>query len=229
MEKKFALVDIKGALLNCGADSAYYAEAVRNIFGLQLGTLDLSKYEGMTAQMAAEAILKENGVQDGMIKEKMVPFLEELQYSYNNYNGMKHLSKTKSIIVDGAEETLKALHSKGVELGVVTGELERIATLNLGRAGILEYFSSGTYGSSGRTYGDILASALGSVRSKHGDVPNSDIFVLSSNAEMISAAKALGLKTIAIPGPKNKNLMGVEADIHAGSIRDMKIIEELTA
>ena len=229
MEKRFALFDVKGALLSCGAASAYYTEAIRNIFGLQLDEIDLNKYEGMTAQMAAESILKENGVQDSMIKEKMTPFLEELQYSYNNYDGMAHIAKTKSIMADGAEEVLRAMQDKGIELCAVTGELERIATLNMDRAGILKYFRLGIYGSAGRTYSDLLAAALGSIKSKYGGYDKAGVFVISSNADMISAAKAEGLKAIAVPDRNGKNLMSSEADIHASSIRDPKVLKALTA
>ena len=229
MQKRFALIDIKGALLNYSADSAYYIEAIRNIFGLQLSALDLGRYAGMTARMTAEAILKEQGVQESMIKEKMGPFLEELQYSYNNYGGMAHIASNKSIMVGGADNTLRSIREKGVELCVVTGELERIATLNMDRAGIKGYFDIGTYGSSGRTYADLLAAALAAIKAKHGSVEKNDIFVLSANPDMIAAAKSQGLKTIAVPGPESKGLMGTETDIHTNGIKDRKIIDALTA
>lgn len=229
MSKRFALFDIKGTLLYCEQDPAYYIEAVRNIFGLQLDSIDLGKYAGMTAQMTAEEVLKGLGISDSMIKEKMVPFLEELQYSYNNYGGMAHIAKTTSIMADGAAETLRSLREKGVEVCAVSGELERIVTLNMDRAGIKGYFDMGTYGSSGRTYGDLIAAAVAAIKAKYGSVEKNEMFVLSGNPDMIAAAKEQGLKSIAIPSKSGKNLMGSEADIHTNGIRDRKIIEALTS
>ena len=93
-------------------------------------------------------------------------------------------------LFEDAEETLKYLKKKGFELGLITGNLKKIAMAKLKLAGIDSYFSFGGFGDN-LDRNDV---AMEAIKGREG----SEIFLVGDTPLDIIAGKKIGAKTIGI-------------------------------
>ena len=72
-------------------------------------------------------------------------------------------------LLPGVLELLEYLHARGATLGVATGNLEVIGKLKLSAAGILGFFTDGSYSDASEYRVEVFRSALTSIRRRLGD------------------------------------------------------------
>ncbi len=188
VQGKAMLFDANALMANSKDVSAYVAESIRNIYGIALG-VDLKEYKGMTSKETARAILLSHGLDGGEIDERLDRYIEDLPYSYYNTAWSDRV-----FLASGATNLLQELKKKGIILGIISGEIERIVREKMKKTNIDEYFD---IVSSGDTYEDmagILKSAVENA-SEHG-MEEGKVLSIAGTARMLSALKAAGIYTI---------------------------------
>ena len=192
---KLVLFDVNNTLTKDTKDiSEYVQESIRNIYGV-LVDVNLAKYEGMTAQETAEAVLLENGMQKDEIEQKLVRYTEDLFYSYYNVAG-----HDRQLALDGAKELLEGLSKEGVLIGIVTGETERVARFRLEKTAMLDYFKFGAFGNEAKSADGIVAKAL--EKAKIDFSFSGKVVLVSCYPNLVKAAKANGIAAIGIANGK---------------------------
>ncbi len=201
--------------------SDYVQESIRNIYGT-LVDVDLSKYEGMTAQETAEAVLLENGMQKEEIEEKLVRYTEDLFYSYYNVAG-----HDRQLVLDGARELLDGLSEKGVLIGIATGEAEKVARFRLEKTGLLEHFKLGAYGNEAKSADGIVSKAMDKART--GFSFSGKAVLVSCYPNFMKAAKANGIFSVGVAtgGFTSDNLSEAGAGAVIGTLRSTSEIEKM--
>lgn len=185
------MFDINNTLTKDTKDiSEYVQESIRNIYGV-LVDVDLSKYEGMTAQETAEAVLLENGMPRDEIEQKLVRYTEDLFYSYYNVAG-----HDRQLALDGARELLDELSRQGALIGIATGEAERVAKFRLEKTGLGSYFKFGAFGNEAKSAEGIVAKAL--EKAKSGFSFSGKAVLVSSYPNFVKAAKRAGIASVAV-------------------------------
>ena len=192
---KLVLFDVNNTLTKDTKDiSEYVQESIRNIYGT-LVDVDLSKYEGMTAQETAEAVLLENGMPKDEVEQKLARYTEDLFYSYYNVAG-----HDRQLAVDGAKDLLAELSKEDALIGMATGETEKMARFRLEKTSMLEYFMFGAFGNEAKSADEIVAKAIQKAK---------DDFSFSGKAVLVScypnfvkAAKQNGIAPVGLANGK---------------------------
>lgn len=221
---QLALFDVKDLLTKDSIDiSEYCAESIRNIYGVSI-EFSMSDYAGMTAQETAEAALVANGMQKDDADEKLPRLMEDLFYTYYNVAGHE-----KQLIVDGADELLKELKSKGAVIGIATGEIEKIARFRLEKAGLSEYFSFGAFGNEARDANGIVEAALQKAGAEFGT--GSGGLMVCTCPSFIVAAKSKGMKCVGVASGAfaKEALADAGADLAVESLKDRGKIAKLVS
>ncbi len=184
--------DANALVLNSKDVSEYVAESIRNIYGIAL-EVSLKDYKGMTSKALARSLLLSHGVDEHEIEARLDRYIEDLPYSYYNVAW-----SDKVLVAAGAKELLQELKKRGIILGIVSGDAERVLRDKLKNTGISEYFD---VWSSGDVYEDmagIIKSALDAA-SEQGMESGKAVSV-SDSARVIAAFKSAGVYTIGIEG-----------------------------
>ncbi len=193
---KLVLFDVKDTLTRDTKDiSEYVQESIRNIYGI-LVDVDLSKYEGTTAQETAEAILTENGMPKEEIEGKLVRYTEDLFYSYYNVAG-----HDRQLAVEGAKELLDEFTKEGALIGMATGEAEKVARFRLEKTGLLAYFKFGAFGNEAKSAEGIVAKAIDKAKTSFSF--SGKAVLISCHPNLIRAAKANGVTPVAVASGKS--------------------------
>lgn len=192
---KLVLFDVNNTLTKDTKDiSEYVAESIRNIYGTMV-EVELQKYEGMTAQETAEAVLLENGMPKDEIGLKLVRYTEDLFYSYYNVAG-----HDRQLLLDGAKDIVERLSKENVLMGIATGEPEKLARFRLEKVGLNDFFKFGAYGNEGKGADEIVAKAIEKARA--GFAFSGKVAVVSCYPNFMSAAKKSGATAIGVKGEK---------------------------
>lgn len=222
---KLVLFDVNNTLTKDTKDirdmSEYVAESIRNIYGT-LVDVDLSKYEGMTAQETAEAVLLENGMPKDEIEGKLARYAEDLFYSYYNVAG-----HDRQLALDGARELLDELSKDGVLIGVATGEAEKVARFRLEKTGMLDYFKFGAFGNEAKSADEIVAKAI--EKAKDNFSFSGKAVLVSCYPNFVKAAKQSGVAPVGVAdgkfAPQALSEAGAEAVVT--SLKSRSEIEKL--
>jgi phosphoglycolate phosphatase-like HAD superfamily hydrolase len=136
------LFDIDGTLLRGGTavHRDAFAYAFRHVYGR---ALDLSgeSAAGRTDTWLLAAPLRRSGMSDQEIWERM-PLAFEAMQTYVE----EHLGDLRDRVLAGVPEVLADLQARGQLLGLLTGNLSRIAMAKMWKAGLAQYFQTGGFG-----------------------------------------------------------------------------------
>jgi len=154
------LFDIDGTLIECTDAIHYFAfcDALKKLSGQTLN-LDSVTVHGNTDVGILRDALTQAGVPDGdwrgRIRETcdgMGDFVEQ------------RANQLCTNVLPQVRETLEHLRSRGAVLGVATGNLERIGSLKLQRAGLLEYFQFAGWSDGYEYRADVFGAAVAKAR-----------------------------------------------------------------
>lgn len=132
------LFDIDGTLMR-GAPPIHreaICAAARSIYGVNLAAADLGKTAGMTDSAIARRALRSAGVGDSAITEGLPAFYLAAADAYER-TVPDDLSAYRT---PHAAEALDWLADRGAALGLVTGNIQRLAWAKLGAAGLCNRF-----------------------------------------------------------------------------------------
>ena len=213
------LFDIDGTLLRAGTDvhRASFDHAYRAVYGLPL-TLDGIPAAGRTDTWLLAEPLRRRGVPDAEIWRLMPRAFEAMQ-AYTE----EHLSDLRDRVLPGIPEVLSGLRERGALLGLLTGNLSRIAHAKMRHAGLDGYFDVGGFGEESEFRADLVPVALAAAgRSSEHPIRPGDVVVVGDTPFDVEAGKAHGTLTIGVAtgGPTADELIRAGADLTLESFAD---------
>ena len=191
--KRLALFDIDKTLLRVyGAHFRAFSSAFKKVYGIDTHIGNI-RHDGMTDQQIIIEILKNEGLSEQVIENKMGECMEAIVSFFDEDAELE-----KVVVMDGARELLEELQRKDVLMGLVTGNLEAIALAKVGKAGIGHYFKVGGYGSDDRDRAQLVRLAVQRAE-KHFDFDREgEVFLFGDALQDIRAGKEAGVRTIGV-------------------------------
>lgn len=150
------LFDIDGTLINSKDPTHYFAfcSVLEMVSGREL-TL-----EGVTAHGNTDVgILRDAFALAGVKETDWRPRLSELRDAMGTFVE-HHKDDLCATVLPMVGEILQHLRARGAKLGVATGNLERIGTLKLQQAGLLNYFDFGGWSDAYEYRADVFRGTL---------------------------------------------------------------------
>lgn len=160
---KLVLFDIDGTIMawtKVHHDS--FSEAFKKVYGVDTNT-SIVTGAGMTEQQLITEVLEKNGLSEDVIKSKMNEAMEVMAKYFE-----KEIKNNKVEVLPGVEAFLEELNKKGVLMGLVTGNLERIAAGKLKNTGLEKYFKLGGFGSDHISRTELVKLAIKRAKEKFG-------------------------------------------------------------
>src|SRR5919202_6313087 len=150
------LFDIDGTLLK-GSTAIHrdaFAHAYRTVYGLPLSLEGVSAAGRTDTWLLAEP-LRRHGVDEDRIWESM-PRAFAVMEQYVE----EHLGDLRPYLLPGAAEVFAGLHGRGHLLGLLTGNLMRIALAKMRHAELLQYVDTGGFGEESEVRAHLVPVAL---------------------------------------------------------------------
>ncbi len=216
------LWDIDGTLMLRASDDhrdAVHA-AVRRVWGVRDPGAARIDPRGRTDPEIARAILLQSGVSAERIDERMLDFKRAAAEEYARLCS----SDLSAFVAPGVEEVLSALAARAdVRLALVTGNLEPIAHLKLGRAGIGGFFERGQggFGSDHEDRTELPAIARRRAGSGGASYPREQTIVIGDTPLDIACARADGVRCLAVTTGSYSRDELAGADAVVDSARDL--------
>ncbi len=220
--RKLVFFDIANTLVENDRDiSEYVAESVRNIYG-RVVQVNLSKYMGQSIQTIVNDILVEDGMDEREIDRDLNRYLEDLYYTYYNVAG-----HDKEILLTGGRELLGSLWKEDINMGIATGEIEKIAKLRTEKTGIHGFFKIGAFGNDGKTPEDIMKVAA-ERGSKAYKAEKNEMLLVTNSPYFIKAGKQAGMGVIGVANRRYSigELRIAGADMVVSSVKEKNRIFE---
>lgn len=186
------LFDIDGTLLHCRDAVHYFAfcEALTSVAGRPL-TLDGVVTHGNTDMGIVRDALRVAGVPEDRWRSKLVGIQRQMCEHV-----AAHEEELCVEVMPHVRETLSALRARGALLGVATGNLEKIGTTKLRRAGLLEFFSFAGWSDGFEDRPRVFREAAVRARAIAGQ--DASLCVVGDTPADVSAARENGLFVIAV-------------------------------
>jgi phosphoglycolate phosphatase-like HAD superfamily hydrolase len=213
------LFDIDWTLIRGGtpAHKEAFAHAYREIYGLDL-SLDGIPAAGRTDTWLLAEPLRRRGMSDRDIWACM-PEAFALMEQYVD----ERLDDMRDWVLPGVREVLALLRSDGGLLGLLTGNLSRIASAKMRHAGLDGYFTTGGFGEESETRAHLVFAALAHAAAHTGtNIPPQNAVVIGDTPFDIEAGRAAGTRTAGIAtGPFSEDdLRAAGADLVLPSFAD---------
>src|SRR3990172_2751364 len=161
MGNKRVVFDIDGTLLAkiLPDENEKHPCAVNKIFGINANRKEID-FEGKTDKQIVIELLRKHGVDKNTILAELSHVFSEIasyvERRLNQYSEIPH-----------ARELLVELEKKGDILGLVTGNVEKIARLKLQKVGLLDFFQVGGFGELSVKRSDLVLIAIKRAEEKY--------------------------------------------------------------
>lgn len=197
------LFDIDGTLLYRmpPAHRLAICDAAQKIYGVKLEPSDLGKTAGMTDSAIAWRLLTGAGVAADHVLSGMPAFYEAAADAYE-----RHVPETlRPFLTPSAAESLVWLREQKMILGLVTGNIQRIAWRKLAAAGLDDYFSFGAFGDEAEAREELPPRAIGRAEQLFGRrFSEEEVYIVGDTPADIACGAASRLRTIAVAtGPEH--------------------------
>jgi phosphoglycolate phosphatase len=186
------LFDIDGTLINCTDATHYFAfcDALQKLSGRELN-LDSITAHGNTDVGILRDVLIHAGIPEDEWRSRlreacagMAVFVEQ------------RADQLCTTVLPQVREVLQHLRDRGAVLGLATGNLERIGSLKLRRAGLLDYFQFAGWSDTFEYRSDVFRSAVAKGRANTN--PHAALCVIGDTPSDIRAAHENQLPVIAV-------------------------------
>jgi phosphoglycolate phosphatase-like HAD superfamily hydrolase len=196
MKQKLILFDIDGTLLKGNSEIHFNAfiEAFRKIFKIDANP-DKIDHAGKTDTR----IIIELAEAYGIPRNKVLSKLKEIYKIMINFY-KKNVDSDNGINLNGnVENLLILLKKKGYILGLLTGNLEKIARTKIGKFDLNKYFDVGSFGEISENRSKLLEVAIKMTESKfRTNLNKENIFIIGDTRFDVECGKEIGVKTIAV-------------------------------
>ncbi len=213
--KKLILYDIDGTLVSTGgAGTRSMNYAFHELFGIENAFKDIPMAGKTDLQIMKEG-LKVHGLpfMNGNVEKMMNGYIQYLEKEIDNPN---------KYLMPGILESLELLKGMGMPLGLLTGNIERGASIKLAAFEIHDYFLDGAFGSDDEDRDKLLPIAIEKFGQKGHTFSAPDCIVIGDTPRDVQCAKIHGARCLAIAtGPYSKEeLLNTEADLVLDSMGD---------
>ncbi len=194
--KKLLLFDIDGTLITrCLLHEKSFLVSFKKILNIDLGENEIVKHYGKTDKGIIIEIMKANGMSDKEIPMK----LNEIYDSMTKYVEDRIESDNSFHLIPNVKNLLVELEKGGHILGILTGNLEKIAKLKLKKLDLLNFFKIGAFGSSSEVRSKLVLMAIKDAEEKFKiNFHKKNVFVIGDTYRDVEAGKEAGVKTIAV-------------------------------
>jgi len=192
---KLVLFDVDHTLVDVGLTHAEaFAKAFVFFYGISLPPESFQRH-GCTDLQIIHEVLKESGQK--VHPEKVAKMISFLISEFEK----KDLSEAR--LFDGVKDILSALKENGCIIGLVTGNIEKIAHTKLNHFGIDQYFLLGGFGEISVMRADLVRKAMQEAEAKGHKFDKTDVYVVGDTPNDIRAAKEAGAGSNAVAQGKN--------------------------
>ncbi len=223
MEQKLILFDIDKTLISEIERGNPWSLAFESVYGINCPiTVSQANTHGMTHKQIAIETLKNNGLKENEILEKMDSFIKTLEKFYT-----KSLKEGRVSLFPKIPKLLQKLSDEKYLLGLITGNTKIIAFAKLKKAGIDKFFTIGGFGDDSTNREELIKLALERADEKYPSKFNKKkVFVIGDTPNDISAAKKFHLQTIGVATGlySKQNLSDAGADFVLDNLQDIEEI-----
>ena len=197
------LFDIDGTLLRDmpPAHRMALCNAAEQVFAVNVEPRHLGKTAGMTDSAIARRMLLEAGVTTAALSDGLPAFFAAAADAYDRLVP----DNLRPYLTPHAVASIEWLRGNQAVLGLVTGNIERIAWRKLAAAGVDSYFSFGAFGDEAELRDELPPRAI--ARAEHitaRQFVHDEIFVVGDTPSDIDCGAASNLLTIAVAtGPEH--------------------------
>jgi phosphoglycolate phosphatase len=194
--RRLILFDIDGTLLvTGGAAKKAFVRAVQDTYGT-IGRLESFPFDGKTDPQIIRIVLKEAGVSESVIEEKLWDCLR----LYVKYNEVELPKATKAVLYPGVRDVLDLLSKdERVTLGVLTGNVEQGAKQKLAMFDLARYFAFGVYASDSADRVELARLALKRAEEVTGHrFQPQETYIIGDTEFDISCSRAIGAQAVAV-------------------------------
>lgn len=220
------LFDIDGTLLRRlpPAHRRAICDACHTVFGVHIGPAELGGTAGMTDTAIARRALVAAGVPGHDIAAGLPAFYVAAADTYERIVE-EDLSAYRT---PHAAEALHWLAERGAALGLVTGNIQRIAWRKLGAAGLAAPFRCGAFGDEAESRDALPPLALARAQATFDrSFPPQQVYVVGDTPADIGCGAASGLRTIGVAtGPEHTmdHLRACQPDYLIADLRDLEAL-----
>jgi phosphoglycolate phosphatase len=215
------LFDIDGTLVRRAGPHHREALAVgiRRVTGLET-TTDGIPVQGMLDPDILSVMLRRAGVKAGEIRTA----LPEIQSAAERYY-LRACPPLHEKHCPGVSEVLEKLTRRGMLLGLVTGNLERIGWRKLDRAGLKDYFRFGAFAEMARTRGGLVKLAIRRARADGWIERGAPVSLIGDAPQDIIAARENGIRSISVQTGITpvEDLVGERPDVLLKDLRALRL------
>lgn len=213
------LFDIDGTLLR-GSTEVHrqaFAHVFQTVYGVPL-SLDGIPAAGRTDTWLLIEALRRYGVPEQQIRARMPEAFRDMQDYVD-----RHMGDLRDKVLPGVPQVLSELRASGQLLGLLTGNLSRIAWVKLRHAGLVRYFQTGGFGEESDVRANLVPVALAKASEEAGrTIPASQAVVIGDTPMDVEAGKVHGTLTAGVAtGPYTvEQLRESGADLALPSFQD---------
>jgi phosphoglycolate phosphatase len=189
----FATFDIDNTLIQGSAGHMQtLLEAIKEIYGLET-RIDVINHHGMTDQEIIIRILEKYDVDQKSIRAGLTKCMDFMQLQY-----ARIVEAEKITVLEGVIDLITKLDQNGFLLGLVTGNLEKIAQAKLKKIGINHFFKVGGFGSDHINRTNLVKIAIKRAQKHFGFDCNNRIFHFGDAPQDMRAAWEAGVIPIGV-------------------------------
>ena len=188
------LFDIDGTLIRRAGPHHREAlvKAVRRVTGLDT-TTDHVDTTGKLDRDIIREMMRPAGASERQIARHMPDIVEAAQTIYT-----RSCPDLKRNLCPGVRGVLASLNRRGVAVGLVTGNLTRIAWKKMRQAGIDRHFQFGAFAEMADTRADLVSIALTQARNAGWIRKHTRISLIGDHPNDVEAARLNGIQAVAV-------------------------------
>ncbi len=183
--------------------------AIKDTYGLAT-SINVINHHGMTDQEIIIRILEKYDADDKIVRSKLKKCIDQMQLQYAQIVQSENI-----VILEGVFNLLTKLDQKGFLLGLVTGNLEKIARAKLKKIGINDFFKFGGFGSDHISRTELVKIAIRRAGKQFDLDDNNQIFHFGDAPQDMRAAREAGATPIGV----TTGIFSAEALESAGAYR----------
>ena len=193
---KIPLFDIDGTLFKAGdkthADA--FKHAFKTVYGIPAVQTDIYP-EGMTYSQIIVEVLRLRGLTSAEIRRKIKATHEAMADYFK-----EHENETFPEILPGVVELLEKLRKQKIPIGLLTGNVEKIAWTKIERAGLKGFFDFGAFGNRSEIRSELVEIArVNAENFLKRPVNKNELIIIGDTPKDITCARDAGIKAIVAP------------------------------
>ncbi len=188
------LFDIDGTLIRRAGPHHRQAlvEAVRRVTGLE-ATTDSIPVQGMLDPDILAIMMRNAGAGPTQVRSAMPELIRVAQAVY-----VRTCPDLQRRVCPGVRRVLRMLSRRGIPVGLVTGNLTRIAWKKMEQAGLRSYFRFGAFSETAKDRAGLVRRAIREARREGWIRPDAVMSLIGDHPNDVRAARANGIRAVAV-------------------------------